>query len=71
MAKLTPVFSKEQRIQQLVDCCESIKANAADYIGNEEYSRGLTVSIVMECREFPYIKLERECLPSAAINRLI
>lgn len=71
MAIKVQTFTREERIQQLKDACDSIKENAADFIGNEEFSRSMTVSIVMECREFPYLRLERESLPSIALKKLI
>lgn len=71
MASKVHTFTKEERIQQLKDACDSIKENAADFIGNEPFGRSVTVSIVMECREFPYLRLERESLPSIALKKLM
>lgn len=71
MATIAQTFTREERIQQLKDACDSIKENAEDFIGNEEFFRSMTVSIVMECREFPFLKLERESVPSIAIKRLV
>ena len=63
-------FTREVRIQQLKDCCDSIKENAADFIGNEEFARSWKISIVLECNSFPVVCLERESLPSAVIKNM-
>ena len=63
-------FTKDERIQQLKDACDSIKENAADFIGNEEFPIGVTVSIVIECREIPYIRLERKSYPDIMVKNL-
>ena len=67
----TQIFTKEERIQQLKDACDSIKENAADFIGNEEFPRDWKISIVFDCREFPYLQLERTSIPSIALKKLI
>ena len=64
-------FTKEERIQQLMDACDSIKENAADFIGNEEFPTDWTVSIVFNCHEFPQLRLERTSVPSIALKRLL
>ena len=69
--KNTHTFTREERIQQLKDACDSIKENAADFIGNEEFHRNLTVSVVMNCREFPFLRLERESLPHIVVKKII
>ena len=71
MAIKAQTFTREDRIQQLMDACDSINENADDFIGNEEFSRSMTVSIVMNCHEFPYLRLERESLPSIALKKMI
>lgn len=70
MAVKQQTFTKEERIQQLKDACDSIKEKAADFVGNEEFNCNMKVSIVMECREFPYIRLERDSLPSVLIRKM-
>lgn len=70
MAIPVKTFTKEERIQQLKDACDSIKENAADFIGNEEFPSNWTVSIVFDCHEFPYLRLERESIPSIVLKKL-
>lgn len=70
MATIVKAFKKEDRIQQLKDACDSIKENAADFIGNEEFARSWKVSIVFECNSFPVVQLERESYPSAVIKKM-
>jgi hypothetical protein len=60
---------RENRIEQLKAACDSIKANAADFIGDEEFPCGWTVSIVMEPNAVPVIRLERESLPAEVVKR--
>lgn len=70
MAKENHAFGRENRIQQLKDCCDSIKENAADFIGNEEFPVNWKISIVFECNSFPVVRLERESLPSAVVKNM-
>ena len=70
MANIKQVITREKRIQQLKDACDSIKENAEDFIGNEEFPSNWKISIVFECNAFPYLRLERESIPSAAIKKL-
>ena len=62
-------YSKEKRIEQLKAACDSIKANAADFIGNEEFKTNMKISIVFECREVPVLLLERESIPAEVVKR--
>ena len=64
-------FTKEERIQQLKDACDSIKKNAADFIGNEQFPSNWTISIVMNCGEFTHLRLERESLPAVMMKKLL
>lgn len=70
MAKENHTFGRENRIQQLKDACDSIKENAADFIGNEEFPMNWTISISFATNEFPVIRLERESYPSAVIKNM-
>lgn len=63
------VKARQKRIEQLKAACDSIKANAADFIGAEEFRRSVKISIVFEPHEIPVILLERESLPSEVIKR--
>lgn len=60
---------REKRIEQLKAACDSIKANAADFIGDEEFPSEVRVSIVMAPNGIPYIRLERESLPAEVMKR--
>ena len=63
-------FTKEQRIQQLQDACDSIKENAADFIGDEPFPCNWIISIVMNCKEFTTVKVERECIPHIMFEKI-
>ena len=64
MVTKSKIFSKEARIQQLKDACDSIKENAADFIGNEEFPCNWEIRIIFDCDEFPVLQLVRKSLPS-------
>ena len=70
MAIVRKTFTREERIQQLMDACDSIKENAADFIGNEEFSRNWEITIVFDSYEFPYVRLARESVPSIMLKKL-
>lgn len=71
MAVKNHTFTREERIQQLKDACDSIKENAADFIGNEEFPCNWEISIVINSHEFPALRLVRESVPSIALKKLI
>ena len=70
MTIVRQTFTREDRIQQLKNACDSIKENAADFIGEEEFPRNWKVSIVFECHEFPKLLLERESIPSITLKKM-
>jgi len=63
-------FTKEERIQQLQDACDSIKENAADFIGNEPFPCNWTVQIEMKCHEAVVVRVIRDSIPHEFIKRL-
>lgn len=63
------VFTREERIQQLKDACSDIKANAADFIGKEEFPMGWEVRIVIKPHELPVIELGRRCYSQSMMRR--
>ncbi len=71
MAIVRPTFTKEERIQQLKDACDSIKENAADFIGNEEFPQNWEISIILESRAFPQLRVVRESVPSIVLKKQI
>lgn len=68
MATKSEIFSREARIQQLKDACDSIKENAADFIGNEEFPCNWEIRIVFECKAQPVLQLVRESIPSVVMK---
>lgn len=64
-------FSREKRIKQLEAACDSIKENAADFIGNEKFPCDWEISIVMPCKDLPYIRLTRKSVPSEVIEKRV
>lgn len=60
-------ITRETRIKQLEAACDSIKNNAADFIGNELFPCDWEISIVIEHHAEPYIRLTRKSLPSEVI----
>ena len=71
MAIMKQTFTREDRIQQLKDACDSIKENAADFIGNEEFPQNWEISIVLESHAFPQLRVVRESVPSVALKKLV
>ena len=63
------IDSREQRINQLIAACDSIKENAKDFIGNEPIPVRWQISIVFEPRESPVVRLERESVPRFIFER--
>jgi hypothetical protein len=61
--------AREKRIEQLKAACDSIKENAADFIGNEEFPRSWEIRIVFDCNAVPCIELRRESIPSEILKR--
>lgn len=68
MATKSKIFGREARIQQLKDACDSIKENAADFIGNEEFPCNWEIRIIFDCKEFPVLQLVRESIPSVVMK---
>ena len=69
MAIKTNINNRERRISQLIAACDSIKANAEDFIGNEPCPVRWKISIVFEPKEVPVVRLERECVPHIVFER--
>lgn len=63
------IDNREKRINQLIAACDSIKANAEDFIGNEPCPVSWKVSIVFEPKRTPVVLLERESVPHIMLER--
>ena len=61
---------KEERIQQLKDCGQTIIDNADSIYGNYGLPQGLKVIIDMPVKGLPTITLERNFAPEGLIERL-
>lgn len=63
--------TRDERIQQLKDTCDSIKENAADYIGESEFRIDVCVSIIFEPDSIPVVEVKRRQYPEKLIKRLV
>lgn len=63
------INNRQKRIDQLIAACDSIKENAADFIGNEPFPVRWKVSIVFEPNEAPVVRLERDSVPALMLER--
>lgn len=63
------ITNRQKRINQLIAACDSIKENAADFIGNEPCPVRWQVSIVFEPDETPVVRLERDSVPAIMFER--
>lgn len=61
---------KEERIQQIKDCGQSIINNADSIYGNYEFPQGLKIIIDMPIKGAPTITLERNFAPECFVERL-
>lgn len=62
---------KEEKVQQLKECGQSIIDNAESIYGNYGLPQGLKVTIDMPVNGSPTITLERHFAPEGLIERLI
>lgn len=60
--------AREKRVEQLKAACDSIKENAADFIGNEDFPCDWEVCIAFECNALPCVKLYRKSIPSKMLT---
>lgn len=63
-------FTKEQRIQQIKDCGQSIIDNAESIYGNFQYSKDLKIIIDLPCREHPTIQAVKSFVPEQFIENI-
>ena len=62
-------FSREERIQQIKDCAQSIIDNAEAIMGDFEYSLGTKIIIDIPVQELPTIKAERSFFAEGVIEK--
>jgi hypothetical protein len=53
-------MTREERIQQIKDCGQTIIDKAESIYGDYDFPTSLTVTIEMSMREFPTITVKRE-----------
>lgn len=56
-------MTREERVKQLELIAESIKAQAEDIIGDNNFCQGWEITISMYPHEFPSVKVEKYFLP--------
>ena len=62
-------FSREERIQQIKDCGQSIIDNAETIVGDFEYPIGTKITIDIPMQEVPTIRAERSFYAEGMIKR--
>ena len=63
-------FTKEERIEQLKLICDSIKENAAEYIGNYEFPINRRIIISFPSHEIPTVTTENEHFAEKMIKEI-
>lgn len=68
--KNTHIYTREEMVQQIKDCGESIVKNADAILGNEQYFLALTVmfEIKRDRSQLPSIMIQRQFLPEHQIE---
>lgn len=61
-------MTREQRIQQIKDCGQSIIDNAESIYGNFEYPASLEIVVSMPINEFPIITVKRDFYSEIMLN---
>lgn len=56
-------FNRTVRIEQLIACAETIIKNAESIVGDECYSGGMSISIILKADEVPIIKVDKDIYP--------
>lgn len=64
-------LTREEQIQLVKDCGQSIMANAERIVGDFKYSQGLKIVIELEVHSAPHIHFERKFLPEPYIERIM
>ena len=63
-------MTREERIQQIRDCGQSIMDKAETIYGDYEFSRDLEIVVTMEINQIPEITVKRKFIPEAMFDRL-
>ena len=64
-------YTKEQRIQHIKDCGQSIIDNAENIYNDYKYPQGLKIIIDCEFNKVPTINVVRSFVPECLIERII
>lgn len=64
------VYKREERIQQIKDCGQSIIDNAESIYGNYDFPQGLKIIVSLEMNEVPKITTVKSFIPENYIGRL-
>lgn len=57
------IIDKSVKVEQLKVCAETIINNAESIIGDELYQGHITVSIILDPKERPNIRIDRDIYP--------
>ena len=63
-------YTKEQRIQQIKACGQSIIDNAESIFGDYKYSTDLKIIVDLPCREHPTIQAVKSFVPEGFIENI-
>lgn len=61
-------YTKEQRIQQIKDCGQSIIDNAESIYGDYKYPTDLKITIDLPCNQHPTIQTVKSFVPEQLIE---
>lgn len=57
------IIDKSVKVEQLKVCAETIIKNAESIVGDELYQGQITVSIMLDPKERPIIRIDRDVYP--------
>lgn len=60
---MSELNKKEDLVDQVVACAESIAANAESIVGTEQFMTDLTITIYINRGEIPRVNVDRNFLP--------
>ena len=67
--KGSEIMTREERIQQIKYCGQSIIDNAESIYGNFEYPASLEIVVSMPIKEFPIITVKRDFNSEIMVNK--
>ena len=62
------IIDKSVKVEQLKVCAETIIKNAESIVGDERYQGCITVSIMLDPEERPYIRIYKDIYPDETVK---